>query len=215
MSRLVRSVLATLALAWAGCATEKPVAATPEALRAYVSSGRYDREITTVAARAREWIETRAARRKGTERLAVVFDLDETLLRNWPAIDAENFVYVPAIWDPWVESARATAVEPVREVYRVARRLGLGVILLTSRRARERGYTGENLRAIGCADADELIFMPDGFKGSAEAFKTEQRARLGAAGWTIIANLGDQQSDLVGGHAERTFKLPNPFYTTP
>ena len=30
-----------------------------------------------------------------------------------------------------------------------------------------------------------------------------------------IANLGDQESDLIGGHAERTFKLPNPFYLMP
>jgi hypothetical protein len=29
----------------------------------------------------------------------------------------------------------------------------------------------------------------------------------------IIANLGDQFSDLAGGYAERTFKLPNPFYS--
>jgi hypothetical protein len=28
---------------------------------------------------------------------------------------------------------------------------------------------------------------------------------------TIIANVGDQESDLAGGHAERMFKIPNPF----
>jgi len=28
----------------------------------------------------------------------------------------------------------------------------------------------------------------------------------------IIANIGDQESDLAGGFAEKTFKLPNPFY---
>jgi hypothetical protein len=27
-----------------------------------------------------------------------------------------------------------------------------------------------------------------------------------------VVNLGDQESDLDGGHAERAFKLPNPFY---
>jgi hypothetical protein len=32
---------------------------------------------------------------------------------------------------------------------------------------------------------------------------------------TIIANIGDQQSGLSGGHAERTFKVPNPFYFIP
>jgi len=27
--------------------------------------------------------------------------------------------------------------------------------------------------------------------------------------------VGDQLSDLSGGHAERTFKVPNPFYFVP
>ncbi|MGH6919121.1 MAG: HAD family acid phosphatase, partial [Geminicoccaceae bacterium] len=36
-----------------------------------------------------------------------------------------------------------------------------------------------------------------------------------AQGFTIVANMGDQPSDLAGGHAERTFLLPNPFYRIP
>ena len=28
----------------------------------------------------------------------------------------------------------------------------------------------------------------------------------------ILVNIGDQQSDLAGGHARRAFKLPSPFY---
>ena len=31
-------------------------------------------------------------------------------------------------------------------------------------------------------------------------------------GYRIIANVGDQESDLTGGGADRSFKLPNPFY---
>jgi hypothetical protein len=31
-------------------------------------------------------------------------------------------------------------------------------------------------------------------------------------GFTIIANIGDQKSDLEGGYAEMTFKVPSPFY---
>ena len=36
-----------------------------------------------------------------------------------------------------------------------------------------------------------------------------------AQGFTIIANVGDQPSDLAGGYAERTFLVPNPFYRIP
>jgi acid phosphatase len=47
---------------------------------------------------------------------------------------------------------------------------------------------------------------------SAAARKVEMRRALATDGFTIIANLGDQQSDLAGGFAERGFKLPGPFY---
>jgi len=36
-----------------------------------------------------------------------------------------------------------------------------------------------------------------------------------AKGYTIIANIGDQYSDLVGGYAEGEFKLPDPMYYIP
>jgi hypothetical protein len=38
------------------------------------------------------------------------------------------------------------------------------------------------------------------------------RAEIAGAGFSIIANIGDQPSDLFGGHAEKMFLLPNPFY---
>ena len=56
---------------------------------------------------------------------------------------------------------------------------------------------------------------PDALKEASATFKTAERARLVAQGYTIVANLGDQESDLVGGYAERTFKLPDPFYLSP
>jgi hypothetical protein len=34
-------------------------------------------------------------------------------------------------------------------------------------------------------------------------------------GYRIIANIGDQISDLEGGYAKRCFKVPNPFYYIP
>ena len=50
---------------------------------------------------------------------------------------------------------------------------------------------------------------------SAAAFKAPVRAAIEGDGYTIIANMGDQPSDLAGAHAEQTFLLPNPFYRIP
>ena len=43
-------------------------------------------------------------------------------------------------------------------------------------------------------------------------FKAPERRKIAELGYTILLNLGDQESDLTGGYAERTFKLPNPVY---
>lgn len=40
-------------------------------------------------------------------------------------------------------------------------------------------------------------------------YKTQKRAEIEADGYTIIANVGNSATDLTGGHAERTFKLPD------
>lgn len=209
-----------LAVGLAGCvappATREPANLYPHKLeiRAYVDSGRYLADIAVVAKRAEAWLVERAGRKTAGERLAVVFDLDETLLFNWPHIGRNDFGYVPAVWDAWVERGEAPAIEPVREAYRAARRLGIDVIFLTGRRERDRAGTEKNLRAIECGEYAALICKADGAKGTSAAWKTAARERLVKEGWMIVANIGDQESDLAGGFAERTFKLPNPFYLT-
>lgn len=212
----VAASVAFVACAFPGCSTtpRRPANLYPHKLeiRAYVESGRYMREIDAVAARAKSWIEARAAR--GGSRLTVVFDLDETLLFNWPQISAMDFGYVHPAWERWVEEAKAPAIEPVREVYRTARRLGVDVVFLTGRTEDGRAGTERNLRAIGCDDYAALILKASADERTSAAFKTAERERLTKEGRMIIANIGDQDGDLSGGWAEKTFKLPNVFYLT-
>ena len=42
-------------------------------------------------------------------------------------------------------------------------------------------------------------------------YKSGERAKIESQGYRIVANVGDQESDLQGGHADRAFKLPNPY----
>jgi len=46
-------------------------------------------------------------------------------------------------------------------------------------------------------------------------YKSATRAHIESLGYEIVGNFGDQFSDLEGGHADRTFKLPNPNYFLP
>ncbi|MGJ4944255.1 HAD family acid phosphatase [Bradyrhizobium sp. HKCCYLS1011] len=46
-------------------------------------------------------------------------------------------------------------------------------------------------------------------------YETSKRVDIESRGFSIIASIGGQKSNLAGGHAEMTFKLPNPFYFIP
>jgi hypothetical protein len=46
-------------------------------------------------------------------------------------------------------------------------------------------------------------------------YKSATRAHIESLGYHIVADFGDQFSDLKGGHAARTFKMPNPNYFLP
>jgi len=41
------------------------------------------------------------------------------------------------------------------------------------------------------------------------------RQHIESLGFDIILDIGDQLSDLAGGFADRTFKVPNPMYCIP
>jgi hypothetical protein len=47
------------------------------------------------------------------------------------------------------------------------------------------------------------------------AYKSGTRAYLESLGYEIVASFGDQYSDLEGGYADKTFKMPNPNYYLP
>ncbi len=180
-------------------------------LKAYIDEGRYEAGLAAVAADAKAWVEQRAA--QPGEKLAMVFDLDETLLSNLHHMRAMDFGYVPQLWDEWVAAADATIIAPVREVYLAARAKNVAVIFITGRKTTDQPGTESNLRAVGLGGYTRVFYKPNGYPSTSEHFKTATRKKLVEEdGYTIIANIGDQASDLAGGYAERTFKLPNPFY---
>jgi len=46
-------------------------------------------------------------------------------------------------------------------------------------------------------------------------YKSLTRQHIESLGYDIVANFGDQYSDLNGGFADRTYKIPNPMYFLP
>ena len=144
-----------------------------------------------------------------------MFDIDETTLSNWTYEDQYDFGYNSKSWNEWVEKAEAPALRPTLELYRFARDNGVAVFFITGRPANLQKATEQNLKDAGY-EWTGVILQPAGAQfASAVDFKAPERRKLIEQGYTIVLSMGDQQSDLTGGYAERTFKLPNPVYFLP
>jgi 5'-nucleotidase (lipoprotein e(P4) family) len=207
--------LAAVLVLAAGCAHRTPANILPhkQKLRAYVESGRYAQEIADIALQANKYLLKRVKQPlKG--KTAIVLDIDETSLTNLPTILENDFGFVPKAWDAWVARAQARAILPVQTVYETAVRHGVAVIFITGRKEADRTATERNLRDVGYDTWEQLHFKPDDPTLSTGTYKKRLRAQLIKDGFVILANIGDQESDFVDGHAERDFQLPNPFYLT-
>ena len=182
-------------------------------LKAYLDSGGYAKGVAQVALEAVKYLQKRIPKGAKGKKMAVVFDIDETTLSNVTHIVAHDFGYIPKDWDEWIAAGHAPAIVPVQTVYDVAVRAQIDVFFLTGRPEAARASTERNLREVGYDTWARIYFKPTTDPTLTTAgFKTEVRRQLTKDGYVIIANVGDQNSDLVNGYAEKIFKLPNPFY---
>ncbi|HEV3115056.1 MAG TPA: HAD family acid phosphatase [Candidatus Binataceae bacterium] len=198
------------------------------ALTRYYESGQYERDVAAAVGKAAAYL-TAQANRKG--KLAIVLDIDETALSNWPVIKADDFGFIPqgpcdlspsdypqgaCGWMVWISQARNKPILPTLELYRLARKEGMAVFFITGRPGSLRAPTERNLRAAGYDKWNDLMMKTAGYRTeSVIKFKSSSRATIVRQGYTIVLNMGDQESDLAGGYAERTFKVPDPFYYIP
>lgn len=216
MSRLL--LLLPLLLAACGTSTQEPtnLSDLKTELVDYERSGQYTKDLAASVASAKSYLHNRNS--TGEKKLSVVFDIDETVLSNLPHMKRADWGYQPTSWDAWVATSKGPALTPVREIYQTALDLDMHVFFLTGRKEKDRAATVRNLHNQGMGKFDRLILRPNSGPASKEkavGYKTRVRSDLTEEGYTIIASFGDQRSDLEGGFAERTYKIPNPFYRIP
>ena len=216
---------ALLAALNGACAARSAVPSLPEVQKqvvAYIDSGAYDRDFAAMVAQARAYLEKRA---RAVPKPAIVLDVDETSLSNWPAYRANGWGRItagpcdlpkgPCGLRAWQAAGQSRALAPTVALVRRARELGVAIFFVTGRPPELREATERNLREQGY-EWDGLVLQPAGASfASAVDFKAPERKRIAERGYTILLSMGDQQSDLDGGSAERSFKLPNPVYFLP
>jgi predicted secreted acid phosphatase len=213
------------------------------ALRTYHDSGVYEQQIAKVDAVAAQWLRragnfkkfhfkakwrhhsARRAliamghgdkhRRHGHKRkLAIVFDIDETTLSNYTAIEADNFTFGTNSQNE-AQNQVGEAIDPSLALFNLAKKKGYTLFLITGRRESVRTPTAQNLAREGYEGYKQLILKPQASTATTVDYKSGAREAIEDQGYKIVANVGDQYSDLAGGHSQVVFKLPNPFYFLP
>jgi predicted secreted acid phosphatase len=192
----------TLAVLAAG---EPKAPATPEEIVAYHDSGEWRADTARATRQARHFL----ARHLHDAHPAIVLDVDDTSLSNYSCLKAVDFDRTAAD----CVKADLPAIPQTRRLYRYARRHHVTVFFVTGRRANARAATLANLRRAGYTGRLRLKLRPNRERaGTHDGWKARTRGAITRRGHRIVVNLGDQRSDLDGGHALRAIKLPNPMY---
>jgi predicted secreted acid phosphatase len=199
------------------------------------TSSPYISELKALEARQQQRLV--AACRQGAARgtkPAVVLDADDTTLWTYDMEVADmKFVFNPARQDYWVQNKLFPATPGMPALVAAASDAGCAVVGLTGRNTGQKAATLANLHEQGYPQfTDELYFTkwksgeqpPSYMQGKCVAYPTCTTIEYKSAtrahveddlGYDVVANLGDQWSDLKGGHADHVVKLPNPTYYLP
>ncbi|TXS50401.1 hydrolase [Streptomyces sp. uw30] len=190
------SAAALVALAVpAEAATAATATSTATATTAAAEDVDYDtwqKDCKAVMNQALPALKQRIADTKPGEKQAIVFDIDNTTLET-------DFGF----------SYPQPANKPVQEVAKYAQEHGVALFFVTARPGIIYTVTDYNLKYVGYKVSGLYVrnFF-DLFKNVAD-YKTAQRVDIENKGYTIIANIGNSATDLSGGHAEKTYKLPD------
>lgn len=213
---MMRALFFAAALALAGCTCCEPrpnLGLYKEKLVAWHDSGAYAACFSESARSAATVLRGEIARREPEDRLAVVLDIDETALSNWGYLSKVGFDVQADTFREWTARHNDPALAPTLALFNEARAAGIPVFFISGRKENLRALTIRQLRAAGYDGWTGLYLEPMAYSSPSVApFKSGVRRQLTQQGWKLVLNMGDQWSDLDGGFADHTVKLPNPFY---
>lgn len=188
-------------------------------LKQYYNTGRYDYDINKVENQAKDYLLMRVRENqqaKTKKKLAIVLDIDETSLSNYPFNASRDFDVSGAQIDQHMAEGNDPAISQTLVLYQVAQKMHVHVFFVTGRFKKYTAITASNLKKVGYAAWQGLYLKPNNYSfHSAVPYKAATRKKIEQEGYDIIFSMGDQYSDLNGGYADRIFKLPNPFYFVP
>lgn len=178
----------------------------------YFESGKYLTEISDILTDAQYYLKTKINPNKN---LAVIFDIDETCLSNYDILKSMRFPQerqkLLEIFHKHIKSQTPQAIAPTLDLYQYCLDNYFSIFFITGRPDIPEyiDITRNHLKQTGFTIYQNIFFNP---KDQIHFNKLEQHEIIIHQGFEIVLNIGDQQRDLVGNHAKKHVKLPNPFY---
>jgi hypothetical protein len=155
---------------------------------------------------------------------AILLDVDDTTLNTFSYEIYSNFAFNPSTNASFVNAAVFPEVPGMPELVNHAADRGYAIFFLTGRPVTQHDGTLANLTSEGYPVTDSQLYLKDLCASwltscaptcSTVQYKSLTRQHIESLGYDIVANFGDQFSDLEGGFADQTYKLPNPMYFLP
>ena len=198
------------------------------ALHQFSDGSAYAQEVAGITSGAKTYLASEAKPGKQhTGKPAILFDIDDTTLNTYSYEIYSSFTYNPGQNADFVNAGSKNvfpAVPTMPALEQDARDMGYDVFFLTGRPATQLDGTKANLTDAGYTFDADKIYLKDQTKPWLSScaptcntiqYKSLTRKYIESQGYDIVANFGDQYSDLEGGYADQTYKIPNPMYYLP
>ncbi|MGK5733709.1 HAD family acid phosphatase [Streptomyces sp. URMC 124] len=190
----------------------------------------YAKQVADIEKKAKAQLEKvvrNQAGKNGGAKPAIVLDLDDTTLLTYNYELRVGFHFTPESQDAYLKSTDMDPVFGMPQLVNWAQSKGITVFYVTGRDEHQRAWSARNLKNAGykpVADTAHFYlknkktppaYLSCGAKCTTVEYKSGTRKHIESQGYRIVANFGDQYSDLQGGYAQHTYKLPNPMYFLP
>ncbi|MGB8945451.1 MAG: HAD family acid phosphatase [Streptomyces sp.] len=191
----------------------------------------YAKDLARIQAKAKKDIRKAAARtgHHHGKKPAIVLDVDDTSLLSFDYEKTTNYTYNNTTWDAYVKAAKRPAVFGMPGLVTYAKSKGVEVFFLTGLSESQREGAVTNLAKAGYDTQLDTTHVftknktappaylsncatPAKWECTTVQFKEGTRKHIESTGYDIVGSFGDQVSDLAGGYADKTYKLPNPTY---
>jgi len=141
--------------------------------------------------------------------LAVVFDIDETLM-----LSDKMLIQDPHQTEKYHVYYKTNAVKGMHKIYNLIKNKGIAIYLITARSENYRQETIDELKLTGYDSYIKLFLRPEKSTEGGDdcvCFYKEKVRKQISESKHIILNVGDQNTDLMGGYYEYGWKFPSSY----